>query len=351
MGILIGIIILSLIMIIHESGHFIAGRLLGFRIKSFNIFMGPKLFSRRGKDGIEYTWRLLPIGASVAFHGEADEEEERANVDGEVIAEDDPGLFYRRPRWARAIVIAMGPMVNFISAFIATAIIVVCYGVTTTQVAELVPGSRAEQAQIEVGDQVLSYNGYKLNTILDLSTAKMISDPSSADLKIEKSNGDIVDLHFDNLSGETPLGISFAQDKSFGTVIHESFYYPLSIVRSTIHGLAMMIRGEIAAKDGLAGPIGIVNLVDQSVEAGGGFAIVMYRLLMIFVLLSTAIGFTNLLPIPPLDGHLLSVILIEAIIRRDLPPKFKQAVVLAGFVLMIALAAYVIYLDVTRLIA
>lgn len=350
MGILIGILLLSLIMIIHEAGHFVAGRLLGFRIRSFNIFMGPKIFSKRGKDGIEYTWRLLPIGASVGFYGEG-EDDDLKSVDGESsISPDDPGLFYNRPRWARAIVVAMGPLVNFLSAFIAVAIMVSVFGTTTTQISGVVPDSKAAQAHIEIGDQVLAYNNYRMDTIMDMSIGKMMGRSDSADLKIKKANGEIIDLHFDNLTGEAPIGIIFGHERSLGAVLHESVYYPVSIVRSTVHGLAMMLRGSIKAKDGLAGPIGIVSMVGESVKAGGGLSVIIYRLLMIFTLLSTAIGFTNLLPIPPLDGHLLSIIAIESIIRRDLPAKFKQIIVLVGFVLMICLAAYVIYLDITRLL-
>ena len=149
--ILVGLLILSIMMIVHELGHFLAGKALGFKILSYNIFMGPIVWSKRGKDGILYTVRLLPIGASVEFAGET--AENVPNVQGEdagaaAISPDDPGLFFKRPRWARAIVIFMGPFINFVTAFLALAILFLASGVSMPIIGEVNAGSVAELAGI-----------------------------------------------------------------------------------------------------------------------------------------------------------------------------------------------------------
>ena len=98
MGIVVGLLILSIMMIVHELGHFVTGRRLGFKIEEFSIFMGPVLFSWTRKD-IKYSIKLLPIGASVRFAGEYTEDGTEPGA---------PGHFFNRPKWARAIVISTG---------------------------------------------------------------------------------------------------------------------------------------------------------------------------------------------------------------------------------------------------
>ena len=114
-GILVGILILSLIMVLHESGHYFVGKALGFKIEEFSIFMGPVLFERE-KNGIKYNIKAKPIGASVRFAGEEESEEEGAAPKYE---SDDPGLFFNRPKWRRAVVVFMGPFINFLTALLA----------------------------------------------------------------------------------------------------------------------------------------------------------------------------------------------------------------------------------------
>ena len=92
MGILVGLLILSIMMFVHELGHYLTGRRLGFNIEEFSIFMGPVLFSWE-RNHIRYSLKLLPIGASVRFSGEYPEPGEHSS---------DPGDFYNRPKWARA---------------------------------------------------------------------------------------------------------------------------------------------------------------------------------------------------------------------------------------------------------
>ena len=435
--ILVGLLILSIMMIVHELGHFLAGKALGFKILSYNIFMGPILWSRRGKDGVLYTIRLLPIGASVEFAGET--AESVPNVQGEdagaaAISPDDPGLFFKRPRWARAIVIFMGPFINFVTAFLALAILFLASGVSMPIIGEVKAGSVAELAGIQAEDRIVSMDGLAVHSSLDLSMAEMFGNGGNLDLGLRHSDGrvDTITLRqetvktyrlgimytprpdgrmivesvqseegkeqllqpedeilsvdgrkvtapdFLELSGEPEKtiearilrqgkeltlklpgitaevkkspGYSLRGNKNAGEALGQALIYPWSIIRSTVRGIGQIFTGRLKARDGLAGPVAIVGMVGGVVREKISFVAKIYQLLLYFGFISVAVGFTNLLPIPPFDGFHLLTLAIEGTIRRDLPLKLKNAIATIGFFIIIALAVLVFYLDITRLL-
>lgn len=443
LGILLGLLILSIMMFVHELGHFLAGRALGFKIISFNMFMGPVLYQKKGKDGVTYTIRLIPMGASVEFAGEDSginelpEDASEEEIAAAKFDKDDPGLFYNRPRWARAIVIAMGPIVNFITAFLAFCILFFSSGVQVPIVDELAPDSIAEKSGMQVGDRILEINGKKISSLMDISMTSMLKpkevdhylvqtksgeqkelsfekvrkesymlgiiydpvaegsitvknvDPSSNGgepvleagdkilsingisttekqaleqledlddtdlLKLEViRDGEPIDLqmHLTKFVGYEPNGYSLAYAKNFAETIGQAAVYPVSVIRSTFSGLEMIFSGQLKAKDGLTGPVGIVAMVGNVVkEESIDTSVKVQELLRLFALISVAVGFTNLLPIPPFDGFQLLVLAIEGTIRKDIPEKIKEGFALVGICLMLLLVAYVFYIDISRI--
>lgn len=188
-SILTGLILISILMILHELGHFVTARLLGFKIEQFSLFMGPVLFERE-KNGIKYNIKLLPIGASVSFAGEQEAIEGQT---GETqYAADDPGLFNNRPRWARALVVAMGPIVNLISAFLVFIILFSWTGTVSPDLQTPSEDTLAAQYEIAEGDKLISINGSRIRTDMDYSMSMMFvqSDEDLA-LEIKKANGDV----------------------------------------------------------------------------------------------------------------------------------------------------------------
>lgn len=167
LGIVVGILLLSLIMILHELGHYLVGKRLGFKIEQFSLFMGPVLFERV-RNGVRFNIKAFPIGASVSFAG-MDEA-----IEGQTTTETsrtDPGLFYNRPRWMRALVIAAGPVVNFLSAILVFAIMFMAMGVAVPTQGEIDPASHAAMAGIEPGDTLYSMASASVpNSILAWST-------------------------------------------------------------------------------------------------------------------------------------------------------------------------------------
>ncbi len=213
-GILVGILILSLMMILHELGHYLAGRALRFTIEEFSIFMGPKLFSWTRK-GILYSIRLFPIGAFVRFAGEETRDAENP----------DPGLMYRRPRWARAVVISAGPIVNLVAGLLAFAVYFSAAGYELTSIAAPAAGTQAATAGLAAGDRILSVNGASLWTAVDFKSENVfLSNTSTMTLRIRPADGSAdrtVDLVPVEATGYR-LGITTKIDPVDGGLLIES---------------------------------------------------------------------------------------------------------------------------------
>ncbi|MGI6580000.1 MAG: RIP metalloprotease RseP [Saccharofermentanales bacterium] len=432
LGILVGLLIIGLMMLVHEAGHYFAGRALKFRIIEFSIFMGPRIFTTE-KNGIKYSFKLLPIGASVQFAGEYQDDQ---TIGSESIDPEDPGLFFNRPRWARAIVVVMGPAANFLTAFLASIILFSGFGVVIPVAAEPPENTLAAEQGLTAGDKIIRINGQRIRTGADYSVAKSLIDPrETIYLEIKKTNGKqetlelkpktragyrlgivqgitgdnknvvlqvepdsnqgnpvlkigdkilsvngipfsdsaAADLIFQS-KGETlhltllregkeitvdskttlyhdPVddGIYFTESRAFGDIVYQAIQYPWSIVKSTIQGIVMIINGSMKFSEGVTGPIGIVKMFGDVVQESPNISLMIQQLLFYFILISVAIGFTNLLPISPLDGHHLLILAIEGIRGKDLPEKFKHVVTAIGMILILILAGLVIFFDLRKL--
>lgn len=157
MGILVALIVLSVLIIIHEMGHFFAAKAVGIKVLEFSLFMGPKIFSIK-KGETEYTLRLIPMGGAVRMEGEEE-------------SSDNPRSFSQQSAWKRAIVIAAGPLMNIISAFIFAAIFLSSTGFLTNTITQFAENSALQQAGVEIGDKLISYDGkrvYDSNTDITL---------------------------------------------------------------------------------------------------------------------------------------------------------------------------------------
>ncbi|NCU25822.1 RIP metalloprotease, partial [Candidatus Nomurabacteria bacterium] len=171
MGIFIGILILSLMMLVHELGHYITGRLLGFKIIEFSIFMGPVITSWTSKKtGIKYSLKLLPIGASVRFVGEEGMGED---------ASEDPESFNLKPAWKRAIVLSTGAGINILSGIIALSILFSTTGFVTTEISQIQTDSQAATVSLDPGVKVISVNGARIITSIDYAMEMSFIPPDN----------------------------------------------------------------------------------------------------------------------------------------------------------------------------
>jgi regulator of sigma E protease len=174
MGILAGILLLSVIMILHEIGHFATGRKLGFKVEEFSLFMGPRLLSRE-VNGIRYSLKLFPIGASCRFAGEEGEEEE--DREAKDLTVNRGARFFDRPRWARAIVLTAGAAMNYLSGVLVFFVLFVWFGFATNTVGLIGTGSQAEAAGLGEGDRIVAVDGARVGTQLDFVSQVMFLPP------------------------------------------------------------------------------------------------------------------------------------------------------------------------------
>lgn len=177
MGILAGILLLSVIMILHEIGHFATGRKLGFKVEEFSLFMGPRLLSRE-VNGIRYSLKLFPIGASCRFAGEEGEEEE--DQEAKDLTVNRGARFFDRPRWARAIVLTAGAAMNYLSGVLVFFVLFVWFGFATNTVGLIGTGSQAEAAGLGAGDRIVAVDGARVGTQLDFVSQVMFLPPEKA---------------------------------------------------------------------------------------------------------------------------------------------------------------------------
>lgn len=337
--ILLAILALSVLVMIHELGHFVAGRLLGFTILEFAIGMGPKLVGFK-KNGIEYNLRCLPIGGMCRFFGE----DEGAS---------DSRCFNAQKPWKRAIVIAAGPIMNFVLAFILGMILFMGWGEydpSRIVISEVTKSSAAEAAGMEAGDEILSMNGTAITSYDAMKEILTNADPDSLSVQVLR-DGDTVDLHLSNLTLNTESGsyqmgviINYARVKSgFFGAIGQSFSYCGEMTALIWRSLKMLFTGEAGFSD-MAGAVGVVQLLGKAAKTG--FDLV----LSLCIMLSMNLGIFNLLPIPALDGGRLAFIVVEWIRGKPVPPEKEGVVHLIGFALLMVLMVAVTFNDILRII-
>ncbi len=348
------IIILSLLVFVHELGHFSVARMLGVKVKEFGFGFPPRLWGVRRKDTV-YSVNWIPIGGFVRLHGE----------DGE---ERDPGSFVAAAHWRRLTILVAGVAMN---VFLAFAIFSYSFAAgIPTDVSEGVPagasvqgvqlqvlsvaaGSAAAEAGLQSGDAILTIDGETTTTPEDVQGHTI--GVGSVEVLVQYKRGDTVTekrVQLANIPGteSTGLGVSLAE---VGTV---SFGLGRAIVegaRATYDSLVaicvafgdlirtLVTRGEVSSD--VAGPVGIAVLTGQVAQLGFSY------ILQFTALLSLNLALINILPIPALDGGRVLFLLVEWVRGKPLQASTEARIHSTGFAILIGLIALITVRDVIRL--
>lgn len=341
--IVIAILMLGFIVMIHEFGHYLAGRLCGIGVLEFSVGMGPKLFGFRRK-GIDYSLRAIPLGGYCRFLGEDEKN-------------DDPRAMNNQPVWKRFLTVAAGPLMNFVLAFVFCVIMLSSYILAEYQprISYVYENTPAYECGIQIGDIVLSVNGTPIsydqagaNAMRDLLQA---SGEEAADIVLQRGDEQLElsvapALQSDS-NGNTSyqLGIAFGgRTYTFAEALSGGGSYMLEITKAMLQSLKDLVFGRVGT-EGVMGPVGIISFVSDLVYNQQMFAVVQ----LIFIL-SLNIGIMNLLPLPALDGGRLIFLLVEAIRRKPVPPEKEGMVHAVGLLLLFALILFITYKDILRLI-
>ena len=359
-SIIIAILVFGIIVLVHEWGHFIVARRVGVIVQEFAIGMGPKLIGHTSKKGTLYSLRLLPIGVYCKMLGEDE-------------AVDEEGSYSSKSVPARMAIVAAGPLMNFVLAFVILLFFCGIYGYTTTYVNEVEADYPAAAAGLESGDRFLSINGHRVHLFNKISY--LLSEYQEGDTVtavVEKPDGTKKELEFkpkyDEAQGRYRMGFSAktsggnlsdvlksegigALPSYLGGMISNSFWTLCFDVELTVRGFVQLITGQVGA-DAVAGPIGIVTIIGDSYEQGlaYGFTTALYNVFSMIVLLSVNLGALNLFPIPALDGSRLVFHAIEGIRRKPVNPKVENAIYMIGFVLLMILMVVIAFSDIRKLL-
>lgn len=345
MTIIYFILILSVIIFIHELGHFIFAKKAGIYVYEFAIGMGPKVYSKKSKKGeTEYSIRLIPLGGFCSMAGESTEDEKTVPKDR---------LLQNKTWLQRFMVMFAGPLFNFILAFILLMIIGLVYGAPITKpvIGAIENNSPAQKAGLDVGDTILSINDKKvhnwdqvmmklqlINNDKEVNFKIKTEDNKEANIKIKPKkivDDNVVSYHF---------GIGTGNKKEYG--IMSALSYSVSKLGSLTQSMVSVIGGLFTGKvsvSNISGPVGIYSVVGQQAKAG--FSNILY----LTAFLSINVGFINLVPFPAFDGGRILFLIIEKIKGGPVDAKLENMLHGIGFFILIGLMLLVTFNDILRL--
>jgi len=344
---IIAILILGLLILVHEFGHYITGRLLKFKIEEFSIGMGPKLISKV-KNGIRYSLRAIPMGGFVAFHGE----------DGE--NGNDTEAMNNQPAWKRAIVMFAGAGFNIIFAFLLTAILTCAVGYAAPRLSDVDENAPITSVAQE-GDFIYAVNGHRIVNYSQLSDEiARIADDEVFEVTLLRDGEKIKfdTQKFYNTEAKTYMvGITY-----YGDVVEQnlfeafgySFKFNVWMAKYMYKTLGQLVTGKLSV-DNVTGPIstigsigGIVQDTYESEEINSADKVraIIEIIVFLLVIISLNLAIMNLLPFPALDGFRLLFAIIEIFTHKHLPRKAEQIINTAGLLILVGL---MIVIEVVRL--
>ena len=337
---LLTLLLLSVLVFLHEGGHFLIARLNNITVNEFSIGMGPKIFSYESKkSGIKYSVRALPIGGFVSMAGEDE-------------ASEDPNAFCNKNVWRRISTVLAGPITNIIVGFLGMFILVALTGPATNIVASFMDDATSVNYGLQVNDKIVAIEGVKTHTGNEVVYEITYQGDKPLDITVVRDGKKIVleDVVFPTVeeSGVTLgnydmlfYGISEA-DRSFGIIISHTFWRTYSTAKMVWDSLADLIGGRFGL-DAISGPIGMTELVGSAITAGWE------SLLYLWVIISVNLGVMNLLPLPALDGGRLMFLFWEAITRKPVNKTVESYINAAGLLLLMAFMILITFKDIFKL--
>ena len=347
-GTIVFIIVLSVLIVVHEWGHFITAKKCGVEVKEFALGFGPTLWSKM-YNGTNYLVKLYPLGGYVKMAGD-----ERATCKGT------PKEFYSQSIWKRSWIVFNGPFVNFIFAYICFVFVFMLgYPDLSTKVESVVKGYPAVQAGMMPNDVIKKIDGVVMENWTDVQLGISESTQESLEILVDRDGEDRVlvlipriektkdifgQMKLKRFAGIKPAREVISLKYNFSTAPQKSWEKLAEIVTKTYQSLWAMITGSgKSPKESLTGPIGIFLIIKSAAELG------LSNVLFIMGIISVSLAIFNLFPIIPLDGGHLFLMGIEKIKGSPLPEKVEEYIVKFGFLLIMMLALFVFYNDFDRI--
>lgn len=353
-NIIVIILVLGIIIMVHELGHFLMCRATGIAVSEFSIGMGPCIFHAK-KGETQYSIRCLPIGGYCMMLGEDEEDcqDERA--------------FSNKSVWARLLVIFGGPAFNFILAFVASAILIGMAGYLTGEVNYVADNSAAAEAGIQVGDVITRLDNTRIYDFREVSmymqfhkadtpvVVCLVRDGKEMQITVTPNYNEDVEAYQLGISGgykPDDTGEYWVRTK--GDLLTTIKYSVLEVrywIKTTFLSLKALVTGKVGVNQ-VSGVVGVADMMNDTMneaKAEGGIYSLVLNVINFMILISANLGVMNLLPFPALDGGRLLFLFVELITRKAVP-KEKEAVVHAiGFALLFVVMILVTFKDIKNL--
>ncbi len=358
------VIVLSLLVFVHEMGHYLAGRWSGIRVLAFSVGFGPELFGYTDAHGTRWKLSAIPLGGYVRFYGDADA---ASLADGKELAE--MSLAERAQTlagarlWKRAVTVAAGPIANFVAAIAIFAVLFATQGkpVADPVVAEVKAGSAAFEAGVQPGDVLVALDGDRIETF-DEVVRYISMRPEIPVVVTVRRNESEVDLDMvprrtvttDRFGNEMEVGqigiVTNQQSGNFRIVeltplqaVGEGVLQTWHIVTGTFDYLSNHFAGRMNA-DQLGGPVRVVQASGQMATLG------IVALFNLAAVLSVSLGLLNLMPVPVLDGGHLVLYALEAIRGKPVGQNAQEIAFRIGLIMILSLMVFATWNDISRLI-
>ena len=351
MSIIVAVVIFSLIITIHEFGHFIAAKANGVKVNEFAIGMGPALFKKKKGETL-YALRIFPIGGYCAMEGEDTE-----SADGKA--------FCQKAVWRRMIIVVAGVCMNLILGLILI-MVQTCMSdaIATTTISKFEDKAVSQQTGLKVDDKIIAINGMRIFTSTDMSYKFSTDDDGVYDMVVVR-NGKRVSLKDVKLAtsvneeGQVSIHYDFwvePQKVTAGSVVAQAFKQTATDARLIYIYLADIIRGKYSLKD-MSGPVGIVDSIGDVIDSERdektgkiNWKSLMDSILYFSSFISINVGVFNILPLPALDGGRFIFLLLEAIRRKPVPPEKEGMVHTIGMAALLLLMVVITVSDITKLV-
>src|SRR3990167_6729820 len=369
MSLIIFFIILLVLIIVHEFGHFFSAKRFGVRVDEFGFGFPPKLFSKKYGE-TEYSFNALPFGGFVKIFGENPEPEPSARYGAGPNEPDFSRALFNKPKWKQAVVLFAGVFANFLLAWLLFSVSFMSglpmsagSGIKSESlqdlhlsVVEVLKNSPAETAGLKAGDRVISVKSASeaLTEISPETLKSFVNSHPNDEIEIgyvrEKSQIQFIKTKPTLIEGTPMLGIAMDMVgiaklpifKAFREGMRLTLFATAGIAKGlyTLISEAIMGKGSFAS---VTGPVGLVSIIGTAYKFGFAY------LLSFTALISLNLAILNLLPFPALDGGRLFFLLIEKVKGSRINPKFANAANMIGFALLIVLMLAVTYHDIVKL--
>lgn len=352
--------VLTLIVFVHELGHYLVARWCGVRVEVFSVGFGREIVGRTDRHGTRWRLSLIPLGGYVKFFGDFNEASMPDPEAQAMSAAERAVALPFQPVWKRAAIVAAGPLANFLLAIVIFAASYMVYGqqMMPPRVAAVVEGGAAAQAGFQPGDLVLSIDGKPIESFADIQRTVSLRAGDVLRFEVERKNQVLTltvvpqSTEVTGLGGKQRMGRIGLQGIADIKQAVVKTYGPadalVMAVKETGRQIGDNLRFITRAFEGkaelsqLSGPIGIARV------AGEVASVSLISLIALAATLSVSIGLVNLFPIPILDGGHLVLLAYEAVAGRPLNAKAQEWAFRAGFVLLMGLMTFSVVNDIVR---